>query len=232
MKMITQTISQAQFKALLQKDAPTFRSHISRTAAQFREQEYLKENLPPNHVYIYMDFAKDYRCTSQNEMQSAYWSPTQVTIHPVVMYYKTQNSEESSNKSFAFISNESRHDAIFAYTIIGKLVPLLKEVVPNLGMVHYWTDSAISQYRNRTIFRIISCHKEYFGVTGSWSFIDAGHGKGPCDPIGGVAKQKTDQAVENGKYVIQDETDFFEWAKQDTSAIAFSYVSIEDYEIS
>ena len=47
-----------------------------------------------------------------------------------------------------------------------------------------------------------------------------------------MAKQKTDQAVENGKYVIQDETDFFEWAKQDTSAIAFSYVSIEDYEIS
>ena len=47
-----------------------------------------------------------------------------------------------------------------------------------------------------------------------------------------MAKQKTDQAVENGKYVIQDETDFFEWEKQDTSAIAFSYVSIEDYEIS
>ena len=47
-----------------------------------------------------------------------------------------------------------------------------------------------------------------------------------------MAKKKTDQAVENGKYVIQDETDFFEWAKQDTSAIAFSCVSIEDYEIS
>ena len=69
-----------------------------------------------------MDFAKDYRCTSQNEIQSTYWSLTQVTIHPVVMYYKTQNSEQSSNKSFVFISNESRHDAIFAYIIIGKLV--------------------------------------------------------------------------------------------------------------
>ena len=32
--------------------------------------------------------------------------------------------------------------------------------------------------------------------------------------------------------VIQDAIGFFEWAKQDTSAIAFSYVSIEDYEIS
>ena len=31
---------------------------------------------------------------------------------------------------------------------------------------------------------------------------------------------------------MQDTADFFEWAKQDTSAIAFSYVSIEDYEIS
>ena len=148
------------------------------------------------------------------------------------MYYKTQNSEESGHKSFVFISNESHHDAIFVYTLIGKLVPLLKEVVPNLEMVDYWTDFPTSQYRNRTIFKIISCHKEYFGVTASSDFMEAGHGKGPCDPIGDVAKQKADRAVKNGKYVIQDAIDFFDWAKQDTSAIAFSYVSIEDYEIS
>ena len=134
MKMITQTTSHTQFKALLQKDAATFCSHIRRIAVQFREQRYLKEDPPPNHVYIHMDFAEDYRCRLQNEIQSAYWSPTQVTIHPVVMYYKTQNSEESSHKSFVFISNATRHDAIFVYTLIGKLVPLLKEVAPNWDM--------------------------------------------------------------------------------------------------
>ena len=32
----------------------------------------------------------------------------------VVMYYKTQNSEESSHKSFVFSSNESRNDAILS----------------------------------------------------------------------------------------------------------------------
>ena len=137
------------------------------------------------------------------------------------MYYKTQNSEESSHKSFVFISNESRHDAIFVYTLIGKLLPLLKEVVPNLEMLHYWTDSPTSQYRNRTTLKIISCHKEYFGVTVSWNFMDAGHEKGLCGPIEGVAKRKADQAVKYGKYVIQDAIDSFEWAKQDTSAIAF-----------
>ena len=77
------------------------------------------------------------------------------------MYYKTQNSAESSHKSFVFISNESRHDAMFVYIIIGKLVLLLKEIVPYLEMVHYWTNSPTSQYRNRSIFQIISYHKEY-----------------------------------------------------------------------
>ena len=114
----------------------------------------------------------------------------------VVMYYKTQNSEESSHKSFVFSSNESRNDAILS-TLTGKLVPLLKEVVPDLEMVHYWTDSPTSQYRNCTIFKIIN--KKYFGVTASWNFMEAGHGKGPCDSIGGVAKRKADQAVKNGK---------------------------------
>ena len=51
--------------------------------------------------------------------------------------------------------------------------------------------------------------------------MEAGHEKGLCDPIKGVAKRKADQAVKHGKYVIQDAIDSFEWAKQDTSAIAF-----------
>ena len=186
--MITQTISHAPFKALLPNNTATFCSHISRIATQIREQKHLKENLPPDHVHIHMDFPEDYRCRSQNKIQSAYWSPTQVTINPAVIYYKTQNSEEISHKIFAFISNESCHDAIFLYTLIGKLVPLLKEVVSDLEMVHYWTNCLTSQYRNRNIFKIISCHKKYFGVTPSWDFMDAGHGKDACDPIRGVVK--------------------------------------------
>ena len=35
MKMTTQTISHAQFKALMQKDTVTFRSHISMTTTKF-----------------------------------------------------------------------------------------------------------------------------------------------------------------------------------------------------
>ena len=126
-----------------------------------------------------------------------------------------------------FVSNESRNDATFVFTLIGKLVPLLKEIVPNLKMVHYWTDSL-----NKTIFKIVSCHGEYFGCSASWNYTESCHGKGPCDPIGGVAERKADQAIKNGRFIIQDAVDIFEWAKQDSSSIKFSYLSIKEYEIS
>ena len=140
--------------------------------------------------------------------------------------------KKSSHRSFVFVSNESCHDATFVFTLIGRLIPLLKEIVRNLKMVHYWTDSPASQYGNKTILKIISCHDEYFGCSASWNYMESGHGKGPCGPIGGVAKRKADQAVKNGRFIIQDAIDFFEWAKQDSSSIKFSYLSIEHYEIS
>ena len=97
-------------------------------------------------------------------------------------------------------------------------------------MIHYWTDSPFNQYRNKTIFKIISCHEEYFGCRASWNYMESGHGKGPCDPIGGTAKHKADQAVKNGKYIIRDALDFFEWARNDSTAIEYLYISVNDYE--
>ena len=60
--------------------------------------------------------------------------------------------------------------------------------------------------------------------------MEVGHGKGPCDYIGGTAKRKADQAVKNGKFLIQDAVDFYEWSKQETSSIKFIYLSTEEYK--
>ena len=228
MKIVTETLNRSEFFKRIIDDVHNFRSHVFRISCQFKEQRNLKENLPSNHAYIHMDFAEDYKCRSQNEVQSAYWSQTQVTIHPVVMYYK--KNEKLEHKSYVFISNESRHDPVFVFTLIQKLIPLLKETLPNLEMIHYWTDSPTSQYRNKTIFKIVSCHDDYFGCKASWSYMESGHGKGPCDPIGGTAKRKADQAVKNGKCAIQDVLDFYDWAKSNSTAITYTYISIEDYE--
>ena len=101
-----------------------------------------------------------------------------------------------------FVSSESHHDATFHSSII-------ERNCSNLEMIHYWTDSPTSQYRNKTIFKVIY-HEEYFNCKASWNYTEAGHGKGPCDPIGGTAKHKADPAVKNGKFVIQDAVDFYD----------------------
>ena len=177
-----------------------------------------------------MDFAEDYRCRSQEEIQSAYWSQTQVTIHPVVEYFRKE--EKLHHQSFVFFSDEPRHDAKFVFALLRSLVPQVNSLIPELAYIHYWTDSPTSQYRNKTIFKIVSCHSEYFNVPYSWNYMEAGPGKGPCDPIGGTAKRKADLTVKNEKAVIQDAIDFYSWAKktEEESSIKFSFLSSEDYE--
>ena len=124
------------------------------------------------------------------------------------------------------------HDARFVFALLQSLVPQLIQLIPELEYIHYWTDSPTSQYRNKTIFKIISCHSHYFKVSASWNYMEAGHGKGPCDPIGGTAKRKADLAVKNEKAIIQDAKDFYQWAKttEADSSIKFTFLSSEEYK--
>ena len=60
--------------------------------------------------------------------------------------------------------------------------------------------------------------------------IEAGYGKGPCDPTGGVAKRNADMAGEQQKAVIQDANDFFGWAKSVDSGIEYRFISTATHE--
>jgi hypothetical protein len=61
----------------------------------------------------------------------------------------------------------------------------------------------------------------------SWHYFECGHGKGPCDGIGGTTKRNADNAVKQGNAVIQDGRNFMAWA---ASQIKYRYISTEDYE--
>ena len=106
-----------------------------------------------------MDFAEDYKCQSQDEIQSAYWNTTQVTIHPAVVYYK--DDDNLKHKSFVFVSDKPGHNASTVYAILKKLIPEIKITIPDLKMVHYWTDSPTSQYRNKSILNIVCNHEKW-----------------------------------------------------------------------
>ena len=64
----------------------------------------------------------------------------------------------------------------------------------------------------------------------SWHYFEAGHGKGPCDGVGGTTKRLADEAVRQQKATVQSANDFFLWAQaqQASSSIDYLFVSQEE----
>ena len=60
--------------------------HLIPADWQQAQLKQCKDNMPPKSAVIIMDYTENYSCTSQDEVQSAHWSNTQITIHPVVRY--------------------------------------------------------------------------------------------------------------------------------------------------
>jgi len=53
----------------------------------------------------------------------------------------------------------------------------------------YFSDAAISQYKNFKNFTNLCLHEEDFGITAEGNFFSASHGKGSCDGLGGNIKR-------------------------------------------
>ena len=64
-----------------------------------------------------------------------------------------------------------------------------------------------------------------FDVSASSSYFECGHGKGPCDGIGGTAKRIADMSVKQGKYIIQDATDFYQNVSKYHQSAVYKFVS-------
>ena len=174
-----------------------------------------------------MDFAENYTCQASEEVQSAYWNASMVTSHPAVSYMSLEEKMEHTSR--VFVSDKLGHNSGTVFAIM-KLISEMKAATPDLKHIHYYTDSPTSQYCNKTIFYIVSRHKSLFGASASWNHFEAGHGKGPCDGVGGSVKQMADEAVRQRRVVIQDANDFFAWTQQhiSTSSVSFTFVSQED----
>jgi hypothetical protein len=102
-----------------------------------------------------------------------------------------------------------------------------------MSKIHYLTDSPTSQYRNKTIFKVLTDHNDHFGVGARWNYLESGHGKGPCDGLGASIKRGADMASRQWKVLIQNAEDFYAWAKQteeNGSKIKYLFHNQEDVD--
>ena len=115
------------------------------------------------------------------------------------LIYSRMN-RKPNHQSFLLILSESRHDFIFVYTLFKILFPFLKEIVPkHFETAHCCTDSLTEGIQKQNHLLLAAVMRNSLSVTHRG--ITRRLITGSVTLLGTV---KTDQAVENGTFVIQD----------------------------
>lgn len=161
-------------------------NYIARQQSDFIDR--LKERHDENEAIILLDFSENYAVVIQDEIQSHHFSKKQVTVHPFCIYYKRNG--EKKIQSIIAISECLDHNITSVYLFIERLVLVLKECLPFVNKLFFFSDGAASQYKNRKNFFNICQFKKEFGLDVEWHFFATSHGKGPCDGIGGQFKRQ------------------------------------------
>jgi hypothetical protein len=112
--------------------------------------------------------SENYSFIIQDAAQGFHWNNQQTTIHPCVSYFK--NSEnEFENLRFVLISECLYRDTVMVYSFQKHLIAFLKENVPNISKICYFSDGASSQYKNKDNFINLLCHRNTdFGINAEW----------------------------------------------------------------
>lgn len=227
-KLLEKELTKTEFTETIRKQMAGFRQHRDRVIAQYAAVRHIKEQMPPGHVTIQMDFAENWASSEKDEIQSAYYSKDQITIHSAVVHTRDEENGSLRVKSYCYVSDVTVHTSGMVVAILKKVVEEAKREVPGLNYIHYLSDSPSSQYRNRYIFRFVADHKDLFGIPAAWHYFESGHGKGPCDGIGGVAKRKADFAVKTGQCRIKQASDLVQFGN-DSGKVKFIEVSAPEY---
>ena len=229
-KVVTQTLNVEEFIKLLVGTIDNLTSQCYIAKCQTNYLKRREEELPDNCALVLGNFVENYAFVFQDEIQSFHWSKLYCTLHPIVVYYKENGKLDE--KSFCFISDDLEHDTEFVFELQRELVKMLKELLPTITEVQYFSDGCEDQYKNYKNMLNLCRHKEDFGIDATWVFFATSHGKSPYDGIGGTVKRITVRASLQRRYLNQilAVSSMLDFCKTNIPAIEFIYISKERME--
>ena len=124
--------------------AITKHSFLAKCQANFLRAK--KESLKANEVIVLWGFSENYQFLVQDEIQSHHWNKEYCTLHPLVVYF-IDGDENIQHNSLCFISDDNNHDINFVYKTQTILVDYLKENLPVVDKIFYFSDCCAEQYR-------------------------------------------------------------------------------------
>lgn len=126
--------------------------HLFRATWQHRQigRSIASLQKKPKSICLVMDFAENYSCRQQNEVQSAYFDQTQVVIHPMMAYYHRGN--QLIKHTMVGVTDDYKKDAHLVEEFLKAALRILEEEVPELEELHIWSDGCSAQYKGKVAF--------------------------------------------------------------------------------
>ena len=124
---------------------------------------------------LYLILQKNYSFILQDAAQGFIWN-SQVTIRQMVFYYRNADTGCTDHLCFAMISDHV-HDTVTVYTFQKVLMKELKEYLPLVLNVYYFSDSCGDLYKNFKNFVDLAYRRKDFGISAEWHFFATSYGK-------------------------------------------------------
>lgn len=169
----------------LENQLPFFKKHIFIKNSQQKYFDLKRSTVGEKEIILQMDFAENFSITAQDEIQSAHWSHSQVTIYTAVAW------GPNNILSFALVSNYLSHDRYAVNVFLKKIIEFLKLKVLNFEELCVFSDGCAAQFKNRyTMSSLCFLPAEMNLRAMEWNFFASSHGKGAVDGIGATVKRK------------------------------------------
>ena len=172
--------------SLFCENLDTMALHLFDFKFQAMQFDMAKKQLRENTVLMVLDFAQNVSLKSQFEAQSGMWHRPQITLHPIVCYYRCpQGCGSLVTDEIMLVSDDRKHDfhAVKAFT--EKALEHLEDSAVVVAKVIQFSDNCTSQYKSAKTF----FHASRFPIPFVRNYFGAGHGKGPSDGFTGRVKQ-------------------------------------------
>ena len=176
-------------KAVL-KEFEQYKQHLERDYIMKAEikKVRMEANEESDIAVLHIDWAEQHKLTEIKEIQSAYFNGRYTyDIHTGYCYTK------EDSHGFASLSDSSDHKA---EAIHAALKHKIADLVENgKKRIVICSDSPTSQYRNGKNVYLMKRLAQELKINIRLLFTEAGHGKSPCDGVGGNIKTQVEAAM-------------------------------------
>ena len=141
---------------LLMEHMITMSEHTFMASWNYCQYKQTRKNILVGDVIFVLDFAQNYLCKHQNEVQGLHWRHKQVTLMPTVVHYKCSKCQQLVTHEIVHVSDDKKHDTHLVKMLTEKSIQVFKDNNVNICKIIEFTDQAPSQYKNKIAFTYLT----------------------------------------------------------------------------